>query len=75
MHVCMYTYTMVMSYMHQRCCPMYIYTYTVQLNSNLTLARVSLAETWLIFKFAHELAASARTCLLWQTTCETCQIA
>ena len=31
---------------------------TVQLNSNLTLTCVSLAETRLIFKFARELAAS-----------------
>ena len=37
----------------------YICVYTVQLNSNLTLARVSLAETQLIFKFARELDTSA----------------
>ena len=36
---------------------------TVQINSNLTLARVSLAGTRLIFKFAHDLVVSARTCL------------
>ena len=36
---------------------------TVQINSNLTLARVSLAETRLIFKFAHNLVVSAGTCL------------
>ena len=37
--------------------------YTVQINSNLTLARVSLAETRLIFNFARDLVASARMCL------------
>ena len=36
---------------------------TVQLNSNLTFTHVSLAETRLIFKFAHELVASAQICL------------
>ena len=36
---------------------------TVQLNSNLTLACVSLAETWLNFKFTRDLVASAQTCL------------
>ena len=39
------------------------YPGTVQINSNLTLPRVSLAETRLIFKFAHDLVASARMCL------------
>ena len=32
---------------------------TVQVNSNLTLACMSLAETRLIFKFARDLVASA----------------
>ena len=36
---------------------------TVQINLNLTLARVSLAETRLIFKFARDLVVSARTCV------------
>ena len=36
---------------------------TVQINSNLTLARMSLAEIRLIYKFARDLIASARTCL------------
>ena len=36
---------------------------TVQLNSNLTLARVRLAETRLIFEYTRELAASARMSL------------
>ena len=45
-------------------CKVYIKLYcTVQLNSNLTLACVSLAETQLIFKFIQELVASAQTCL------------
>ena len=35
----------------------------VQLNSNLTLAHLSLAETWLIFKFARKLVANAHTFL------------
>ena len=35
-------------------------TITVQINSNLTLARMSLAETQLIFKFTHDLVASAQ---------------
>ena len=35
------------------------YVATVQLNSNLTLAHVSLVKTRLIFKFASELVASA----------------
>ena len=37
--------------------------FTVQINSNLTLAHVSLAETRLIFKLACDLVASAQTCL------------
>ena len=36
---------------------------TVQINSNLTLVRMSLAETQLIFKFVRDLVASAQTCL------------
>ena len=40
-----------------------VYICTVQLNSNLTLARVCLAETRLIFKYTRELAVSARTSL------------
>ena len=36
---------------------------TVQLNSNLTLARVRLAKTRLIFKYTRELTASAQTSL------------
>ena len=36
---------------------------TVQLNSNLILTHVSLAETRIIFKFAHDLVVSARACL------------
>ena len=36
---------------------------TVQLNSNLALTHVSLAETRLVYMFAHELIASAQTCL------------
>ena len=39
------------------------YVYTVQLNSNLTLTHVSLAETRLILKFTRKLVASARMCL------------
>ena len=37
--------------------------YTVQLNSNLMLAHVCLAKTWLIFKYTHGLAASAQLSL------------
>ena len=36
---------------------------TVQLNSNLTLARVRLAETGLIFKYTRVLAVSAQMSL------------
>ena len=35
----------------------------VQLNSNLTLARMHLAEARLIFKYTREMAASAQTSL------------
>ena len=38
---------------------LHMYIPTVQLNSNLTLACMSLAETRLIFKYAHVLGASA----------------
>ena len=40
-----------------------IYVATVQLNSNLTLAHVRLAETRHIFNYTRELAASALTSL------------
>ena len=36
---------------------------TVQINSNMTPACMSLAEARLIFKFARDLFASARKCL------------
>ena len=41
----------------------YMNSVTVQLNSNLTLAYVSLAETQLILKYARVLDPSVRTCL------------
>ena len=51
-------YTQVYTDIHQYVTPVYS---TAQLN--LTLARVPLAETRLIFKYTYELAASVRTCL------------
>ena len=46
----------------------------VQLNSNLTLAHLSLAETWLIFKFACKLVANTRMCLKKSMADKTCEI-
>ena len=79
MYVCMYVH------MHVLCIYVYVYMYecmyvrtyvyvlkhvcTVQLSSILTLARVSLVETRLTFKFVCELVVIAQTCLVADDTC------